>query len=31
MFRVSRFRPVRTTRIDAFLKMLEPAKVREPA
>ena len=30
-FRVSRFRPLRTTNIDAFLKMLEPVKVREPA
>jgi hypothetical protein len=30
-FRVSRFRPLRTTNIDAFVKMLEPVKVREPA
>src|SRR6476620_7200793 len=30
-FRVSRFRPLRTTNIDAFLKMLEPVKVREHA
>ena len=29
-FRVSRFRPVRTTNIDAFLKMLEPTPVHEP-
>ena len=30
-FRSSRFRPVRTTSIDANLKKLEPVKVREPA
>ncbi len=30
-FRISRFRPLRTTNIDTFLKMLEPVKVREPA
>jgi len=29
-FRITRFRPVRTTSIDAFRKMLEPLKVREP-
>jgi hypothetical protein len=28
-FRVSRFRPVRTTNIDVFRKMLAPAPVRE--
>lgn len=30
-FRCSRFRPVQTTNIEVFLKMLEPVKVREPA
>ena len=29
IFRVSRFRPVRETNIDVFLKMLEPAPVQE--
>jgi hypothetical protein len=28
-FRISRFRPVRTTNIDVFTKMLEPVPVRE--
>ena len=30
-FRLSRFHPVRTTNIDALLKMLEPVTVRDPA
>ena len=29
-FRSDRFRPVHTTSIDIFTKMLEPVKVREP-
>ena len=30
-FRISRFRPVRTTSIDVFTKMLKPVPVSEPA
>jgi hypothetical protein len=29
-FRVSRFRPVRTTNIDVFLRMLEPVPTHQP-